>query len=608
LITRLPYDRPHTTMASFPLCPACRREYEDPRDRRFHAEPVACPVCGPRLRFVDSALEPIADTNAALTACLAALRSGEIVAVKGVGGYHLMCDARNDQAVARLRAHKPRPHKPLAVMFPWQPTLDAVRAQLLIDDAQAAFLRDPMRPILLLRKRPDCALAASIAPGLGEVGAMLPYSPLHHLLLDDFGGPLVATSGNLGGEPVLTDESEAQQRLARITRVFLHHDRPIARPADDSVWRHIAGAARPLRLGRGGAPVERALPFSLSQPLLAVGGHMKNTITLAWDDRCVVSPHIGDMGTARSLQVFEQVIADLQALYGVQAVRLVCDAHPDYATTRWAQQRGLPLEKVFHHHAHASAVGGEYPDDGPWLVFTWDGVGYGEDGSLWGGEALLGRPGAWRRVGTMRPFYLFGGERAGREPWRSAAALAWEAGLEWSEAPADTALAHAAWQRRLNAPQTSAVGRLFDAAAAFTGLCTHASFEGQGPMYLEAVCASAEPALDLPLAKNAHGLWQTDWAPLLPYLMDTRRPVGQRAGGFHASLAQALLAQAQAIRAEHEVAHVGLTGGVFQNRVLTELAMAALDAAGFVVRLPCALPVNDGGLSFGQIIEAGSKS
>jgi hydrogenase maturation protein HypF len=333
---------------------------------------------------------------------------------------------------------------------------------------------------------------------------------------------------------------------------------------------------------------------------------MKNTIALAWDDRVVVSPHIGDMGSARSLLVFEQVIADLQALYGVQAERIVCDAHPDYATARWAQRRGLPLHPVFHHHAHASAVAGEYPGDGPWQVFTWDGVGYGEDGSLWGGEALLGRPGAWRRVGTMRPFYLFGGERAGREPWRSAAALAWEAGLAWSDCPEDVPLAHAAWQRRLNAPKTSAVGRLFDAAAAFTGLCTHASFEGHGPMYLEAACAGLEPSLDLPLAKNAEGMWQTDWAPLLPYLMDKRHSVKQRAGGFHASLAQALLAQARAIRAEHEVTRVGLTGGVFQNRVLTELVIEALQGAGFVVHTPLALPVNDGGLSFGQMIEAGS--
>ncbi len=606
LITHLPYDRPHTTMADFPLCPACRREYEDPHDRRFHAEPVACPMCGPRLRFVGPTGSPTEDTEAALAACVAALQGGEIVAAKGIGGYHLMCDARNDDAVARLRARKPRPHKPLAVMFPWQPNLDAVRTHAQLDDAQAAFLRDPMRPILLLRKGANSALAASVAPGLNEVGAMLPYSPLHHLLLEAFGGPLVATSGNLGGEPVLTDENEAEQRLARITHAFLHHDRPIARPADDSVWRFIAGAPRPLRLGRGGAPLERALPFTLTQPVLAVGGHMKNTIALAWDERVVVSPHIGDMGSARSLRVFEQVITDLQALYGVQAERLVCDAHPDYASTRWAQQRGLPLHKVFHHHAHASGVAGEYPDEGPWLVFTWDGVGYGEGGSLWGGEALLGRPGAWRRVGTMRPFYLFGGERAGREPWRSASALAWEAGLEWSYGVADTALAHAAWQRRLNAHRTSAVGRLFDAAAAFTGLCTHASFEGQGPMYLEAACAMVEPAVDLPLAKNADGVWQSDWAPLLPYLMDAHRPVAQRAAGFHASLAQALLAQARAVRAEHDIARVGLTGGVFQNRVLTELAIAALEDAGFIVHVPQEMPVNDGGLSFGQVIETGS--
>jgi hydrogenase maturation protein HypF len=677
LIARLPYDRPNTTLSGFALCPECRREYENPLDRRFHAEPIACPACGPQLQFHSPERGLIDDTAAALAACRAALRAGFVVAVKGVGGYHLMCDARNDTAVARLRAAKPRPHKPLAVMFPWSGAesangpslargprldpigesangphqvsgrtsgasrapdsargprldpiaetatapslargprldpiadgLDYVREQAVLTPVHEALLRDPMRPIVLVTKRPDATLSEEIAPGLNELGAFLPYSPLHHLLLDDFGGPLVATSANVSGEPVLTDDAEVESRLAHVADAFLHHDRPIARPADDPVFRVIAGRARPLRLGRGVAPLEMELPCTLAEPVLAVGGHMKNAVALAWDNRVVVSPHIGDLGAPRSLAVFEQVIADLQTLYGVRATRIACDAHPGYASTRWARATGLPLTPVYHHHAHASALAGEYPRVTRWLVFAWDGVGYGEHGALWGGEALLGRPGAWKRVASFRPFRLPGGDKAGREPWRSALALCWEAGLEWPDCPADTNLLRQAWERRLNAPQTSAVGRLFDAAAAFTGRNCKSSFEGQGPMLLEsAVNGDAQPVA-LPLAADENGVVRADWAPLLPTLMDTNRTPSERAAIFHASLAQTLVEQAKALREAHGDFTVGLTGGVFQNRVLVEAALARLAPAGLDARLAQRVPCNDAGIGYGQIIETVSS-
>lgn len=605
LIVRLPYDRPNTSLARFPLCPDCRREYEDPLDRRFHAEPVACPACGPQLRFHSREDGAIDDPAAAFDAALRALREGRIVAVKGVGGYHLMCDARDDDAVARLRLLKPRPHKPLAVMFPFagDDGADVLRRHARPGPAELAMLTDPMRPIVLVSKRPDSALAEGIAPGLAEIGAFLPYSPLHHLLLQDFGAPLVATSANASGEPVLTDNDEVESRLGRVADAFLHHDRPIVRPADDPVYRVIAGVPRALRLGRGIAPLELELPFSLAPPVLATGGHMKSAVALAWGRRIVVSPHIGDLGTPRSLAVFEQVAADLQALYGVQAERVIHDAHPYYASTRWAKRSGLPLVPVFHHRAHASALAGEHSDAARWLVFTWDGVGYGEDGSLWGGEALFGAPGTWRRVASFRPFHLPGGEKAGREPWRSAAALCWETGTDWNGLPEDADLLHAAWRNRLNTPATSAVGRLFDAAAALTGLNLRSSFEGQGPMRLEAVATDAE-ALALPLARDAGGVWRADWAPLVAMLLDTARPVAARAGQFHASLARALLDQALRVREEHGHFAVGLTGGVFQNRRLAELALDALRAHGFDAHLPARTPCNDGGLCYGQVIEA----
>ena len=606
LIRSLPYDRPNTTMAGFTLCPQCLAEYTNPTDRRFHAEPLACPACGPALSFASRDGTTAGGNEAALRACIAALRGGDVVAVKGIGGYHLLCDAGSNAAVTRLRQRKPRPHKPLAVMFPAPPAspLDAVLQYVILAPEARELLLSPARPIVLATQRPGTPLSGRIAPGLNEIGVMLPYSPLHHLLLNDYGAPLVATSANISGEPVLTDNREVDERLAHVADACLHHDRPVERPADDPVYRSICNTARPIRLGRGATPQEESLPFHLPQPVIAVGGHMKNTVALAWESRLVVSPHIGDMGTARSLAVFEQTIADLQSLYGVTAERVIHDAHPGYATTRWAERSGLPRHAVLHHHAHAATACDLSAGDAPWLVFTWDGVGYGADGTLWGGEALLGHPGNWERVASLRPFHLPGGERAGREPWRSAAAVCWETGLDWSGLPQDTELLRHAWERRMNTPQTSAAGRLFDAAAALAGLCRDASFEGQGPMLLEAACKTAGNAIELPL-EEIDGLWLSDWAPLLPMLMDTDRPVAARAADFHASLAHALLLQSQRLRDIHGVTRIGLAGGVFQNRRLTERTAELLETNGFNVYIPAAIPVNDAGLSTGQVIEYG---
>ncbi len=605
LIARLPYDRPNTSMAGFPFCPACRAEYENPMDRRFHAEPIACPTCGPQVRFRLRSEASAAKPANSLERCIQSLREGLVVAVKGVGGYHLMCDARNSKAIDRLRTQKPRPHKPLAVMFPVQGDdgLAAIRQEVRLRPEEADLLRDPVRPIVLAQRDPNASLDKLIAPSLEELGVMLPYSPLHYLVLADFGAPLVATSANISGEPVLTDEEDVERRLDHVAGAFLHHDRPILRPADDPVYRAWGGRTRPLRLGRGCTPMEIDLPVSLPQPVLGVGAHMKNTITLGWEDRAVISPHIGDMEAARSLTVFEQVVDDLQRLYGVQAQAVVCDAHPGYATARWARASGLPLTRVFHHHAHASALAGEYPGNAFRLVFTWDGVGYGEDGTLWGGEALLGRSGQWRRVASMRSFRLPGGMKASREPWRAAIGACWEAETSWRNCPEETSLLRQAWRKQLNSPTTTAVGRLFDAASALVGIVSHASFEGQGPMYLEAACGETGKALRLPLVETGNGLWETDWEPLLGVLQDNELTVSQRSAIFHASLAHALLDQAIRIRDIHDVNHIGLCGGVFQNRVLTERCIALLAEQGFRVDLPSLLPVNDAAISFGQVIE-----
>ena len=623
LIEALPYDRPNTSMSGFPLCTACNAEYTNPADRRYHAEPVACAECGPVLSYSEPGTNLLTGNEATLKATLAALTDGKVLAVKGIGGYHLVCDARNGAAVKHLRKNKPRPHKPLAVMFPAPPgdSLAILRRYLLPNDVEVQLLESHARPIVLVQKKPGNDLSADRAPGLNEVGAMLPYSPLHHTLLKDFGAPLVASSANISGEPVLTENKDIERRLAHVAHAFLHHNRPIVRPADDPVIRVINHQAAPIRQGRGLAPVEIELPFVLESPLLAVGAHMKNTVALAWGNRVVVSPHIGEMDSPRSLQTFEQCIIDLQALYQVKAEHVVCDAHPGYTPSRWAHRQTLPVHDVYHHHAHAAAA---YIDalqkDGTLhelLVFTWDGVGLGPDKTLWGGDALLGSPGLWRRVASFRPFKLPGGERAGREPWRSAAAICWEAGQTCPLDEASDPLLYKFWQQGTNAPQTNAAGRLFDAASALTGVCRQASFEGQGPMQLEALAATHRhpgECRDLhpislmltktPLSHN-NGIFLADWAPLRPMLVDESRPLSERAARFHLSMAYSLLEQAEQVRQDTGVNTVGFAGGVFQNRVLTQMCIALLSEAGFEVTLPLLMPVNDAAISFGQIVEYG---
>jgi len=606
LIDALPYDRANTTMQLFELCANCREEYEDPSDRRFHAEPVACPDCGPSV-WLDAGIDSYA-REVAIQRTVALIRDGATVAVKGVGGYHLLCDASNAAAVQRLRDRKRRPHKPLAVMFPQQGTdgLDRVRQEVTVSCEEATALIGTARPIVLLERRTDSTLPEVIAPGLSELGVLLPYSPLHHLILSELGRPVVATSGNLSGEPVLTEVSAARRALGSVADAILHHDRPIARPADDSVIRVMSGRARVLRLGRGLAPLELTLPRTLDHPLIATGGHLKNTVALAWEDRVVLSPHIADMATVRSQEVFKQIVDDLQRLYGVKALGVICDTHPDYATTRWANRCGLPVRKILHHHAHASALAGEHAVKTQMLVFTWDGAGLGDDGALWGGEAFAGMPGAWRRVASLRPFRLPGGERASRSPWRSAAALCWEMG---HEAPGSIdPLVRSAWEKNVNCPGTSSVGRLFDGAAALLLGLSDASYEGQGPMMLEAAAWKAGGGTpehpSLPICDDGNGLSRIDWAPLVNGLLQSATDTSQAAAMVHHTLATTIVEVAKRQRTTTGVSVVGLTGGVFQNALLVELARNGLTREGFEVLLAERVPCGDGGLSYGQVIEA----
>lgn len=595
LIAGLPYDRARTSMADFPLCPTCRAEYEDPADRRFHAEPVACPICGPQLRWQNL------NGEAALQAALAALRGGSILAVKGVGGYHLMCDARNEAAVARLRERKHRPARPFAILFDEHGEHGSAMLDeyLCMDAATLKLLRSPQRPIVLVPARHNCRLAPSVAPGMRRIGAMLPHSPLQALLARDFGGPLIATSGNISGDPICISPDEAESRLAHLADGFLHHNRPILRPAEDGVWQMHQQAALPVRLGRGEAAQEWRLATPLAEPTLALGGEQKVCIALGWGNRAVVSPHIGDLAHPKSLEWLQQVAGDLCRLYQVQPTRIALDAHPGYRSRQWAQTRGLPVSDVWHHHAHASALCAEHPEHKEWLVFTWDGVGLGEDGLLWGGEVLRGAPGHWHCVARLRPFALPGGEAASRECWRSAAGLLWEASRQAPDWHPQMALLHTAWQRGLNSPRTSAVGRLFDAASAILDVCHTASFEGEGPMRLQALAESVAEAPRWESAWGDHdGLWELDWAPWLDGLMDTSLSVAVRARALHLALARAVGTLVRELKLPREVA-VGAAGGVFQNTLLLDL----IEADGQPVLVPRRQPANDGGLALGQLLE-----
>ncbi len=641
ILLALPYDRPNTTMAGFRMCPRCRAEYEQPADRRFHAQPNACPECGPALALVAPDGRLVAERDAALAGAVGALAEGGVVAMKGVGGYLLLCDARDERAVALLRQRKRRPVKPFALLVR---DLAAARRIAEVSAAEAALLAARQAPIVLLARRAASGLAPSIAPGNPTVGVMLPSSPLHQLVAAAVDFPLVATSGNRADEPIATDDAEARERLAGYADLFLGHDRPIARHVDDSVAAVVDGAPRLLRRARGYAP----LPVLLAREVpcvLAVGAHQKCAVALSVGRQVFLSQHLGDMETPEARAAFERVILDFLALYEARPVAIAHDLHPDYPTTRWAEAAAaavgglaeragagpaeLPRIAVQHHHAHLAAALAEKGHAGPALALAWDGTGYGADGTVWGGEALAGDALAFRRVARLRPFRLPGGEAAVREPRRIAAALLWEfegeAALE-RDLPAlagfgagERATLRHLLATGLRAPWTSSIGRLFDGVAALAGLPARVSFEGEAAMALEhaadpdersaypfELVRAREPEGLAPGQTPAGDLIELDWRPLVGALLaDLARGAGTAriAARFHNALAEATVALAAAAG----LATVVLTGGCFQNRRLAEGAAARLRAKGFEPWLPSAAPVNDGGIALGQIAVAAAR-
>jgi hydrogenase maturation protein HypF len=619
IVRDVPYDRARTTMAAFAMCAACREEYEDPASRRFHAEPNACPACGPRVALLVEG-EVVARDDDAVRESAERLARGDIVAVKGLGGYQLAVDATDEAAVQRLRARKHRPHKPLALM-----ARDLATAEHLIalDHAAREALLAPARPIVISARTADAGVAPSVAPALADLGVMLPTTPLHHLLLR--GGPavLVVTSGNRAEEPIAKDEDEAARALAGIADALLAHDRPIVARADDSVVRVVGGATQTVRRARGFVPDSFALGAD-TPCVLAVGPHAKNTVCLTRGGEAIVSQHIGDLDSPEARAFFEEVIRDLGALLGVRPVVVAHDLHPEYTSTRWALDSGLPRIGVQHHHAHVASCLAEHGHQGRAIGVAFDGTGCGPTGDLWGGEIVLVDRGTCTRLGHLRPIALVGGEAAVRQPWRVGVAALRDAGVS---VDAFARVGRARLRRVLEMLDCGAAvvhatgaGRWFDAIASILGVCDAVTYEGQAAIELEAAAASQGDVRGYPFTVESSAADPGGGDLQHPFVVDLRpavravaldaarrEPAPLVSARFHATLAHAVVESCRRVRRAYGVRVVALSGGCFQNRRLTESARELLASEGFDVLVHRRVPPNDGGISLGQAAVAAHR-
>jgi hydrogenase maturation protein HypF len=620
IIQDIPYDRPQTTMAPFAMCDACRREYDDPLDRRFHAQPVACPACGPHVWLENGPSKEQPRGEAAIQATRRLLQAGKIVAVKGLGGFHLACDATNAEAVAELRRRKLRVEKPFAVMM-WDATSVASRCRLSEDER--ALLESPARPIVILQRTGITAVAEAVAPRQQTLGVMLPYTPLHFLLLEPeegFAAALVMTSGNISEEPIAYGNREARERLAKVADAFLFHNRDIHVRCDDSVVRVVGAALQPIRRSRGYAPFPVRLPGKVP-PILAVGAELKNTFCLTRDDYAFLSHHIGDMENYETLRSFEEGVAHFERLFRSRPEILAYDLHPDYLATRYAQERaereGVAAAGIQHHHAHIAACLAEqqHAGDRPVIGVAFDGTGYGDDGAIWGGEFLVADYAGYYRAAHLAYVRLPGGNAAVREPWRMALAYLHQAGVAWEAdlpplqadfAPGAPEVVRRQLQTGLNAPLTSSMGRLFDAIAALAGVRQHVGYEAQAAIELEAMVDAAEEAaypfaLDEP--QPDRGAAHISAAPLIRAVVaDLRQgvPMAKIAARFHNGVAQMVAVTCARLRDRYQLHEVALSGGVWQNVTLLARTRTLLEEQGFTVYTHTLVPTNDGGLALGQ--------
>jgi hydrogenase maturation protein HypF len=610
IATAIPYDRPATTMAGFPLCPDCRREYEDPNDRRFHAQPIACPACGPRLSWLDAKGAPVPGVVDPLELAAQRLLAGDIVALRGLGGFHLACDATNAETVRELRRRKHRDEKPFAVMV-----ADLATAERLADltPAEVALLTSPARPIVLARGLGG--LAPVVTPDLRQVGLYLPYTPLHELLLARVGRPLVMTSGNRSDEPMAVENDEAVRRLAGIADFFLVHDRPIATRTDDSVARVVEGRAMVLRRARGYVPESLPSPLAFPQPVLAVGGQLKNTFCVGKGERLTPGPHVGDLQDLATFESYADLVTRLERFLEVSPAVFAHDLHPDYETTRYARERGAArLIGVQHHHAHVAAVMAEHGLPGPVLGVAFDGTGYGPDGAAWGGEFLLAGYGGYQRVATLRPVALAGGERAIREPWRQALAALDDAFdgappldrlAVFRDLPArEVANVRQLLRSGLQVTKAHGMGRVFDIAAALLLARPRASYEAQLAMALEQHAEGAAEPWPFELDRSGD-TWELDlrptWRALVESSLNGHTP-SFLAARFHATLGEATATTLRQLARRHGPRPVVLSGGCFANALLAGEVKSRL--GGLAVYLPSRLPPGDGGLAVGQAVVA----
>jgi hydrogenase maturation protein HypF len=598
-------------MNTFRMCPACQAEYDDPANRRFHAQPNACPVCGPTLMLLTNEGKAFASVDV-LRDSAAILRQGKILALKGLGGFQLACDATNPTAVTRLRQRKRRPEKPFAVMV--ANLYEAGRYCLLSPD-EAGLLSSPSAPIVLAERHTDSGICQVVAPELNHLGIMLPYTPLHHILMNDVGVPLVMTSGNLSEEPIASDNHEAMQRLAGIADAFVLHNREIRSRYDDSVYAVYGGESRPIRRARGYAPFPVHLPFRMPS-LLACGAELKNTFCLTRDDYAFVSQHIGDLENLETLEHFQETLELYQRLFRIQPEAVAFDLHPDYLATRFAQSLSLPKIGVQHHHAHIAGCLAENGVSEPVIGIALDGTGYGPDGTIWGGEFLLADLHKYQRLGRLRPLPLPGGDAAIRRPYRIAYAylktLLGESSLDLpflGIVPAqERALLSSQIESRLNTSLTSSCGRLFDAISALLGIQTLSGYEGQAAVEMESVAADVEDTLAIDITCS-NEMFEVELEPLFRALvlqMRSARPVAELAGLFHNTVADFCIEMCLRIRKCTGVSVVALSGGVFQNRRLFERLNRGLQSKQFTTVNHRQVPCNDGGISLGQAAVAAS--
>ena len=613
IISDTPYDRPLTSMARFVMCPDCEREYRDPGDRRFHAQPNACPACGPRLWLADRQGRVMEGDPVAQAATL--LRRGHIVAVKGLGGFQLACDATSDAAVKALRERKRRYGKPLAVMVR---DLEQASEMCRLDPEEAGLLASPRAPIVLLRERKGSPLSSYVAGGLAHQGVFLPYTPLHHLLLRETDLPLVMTSGNLSEEPIVTDNDEAVSRLGGIADYFLLHDRDILVRYDDSVTRFFMGGDYPVRRARGYAPYPVRLARPAAVEVLAVGGELKNTFCLLRGEHAFVGQHVGDMGSLEALMHFEAALETMTRLFRLRPCLVAHDLHPDYVTTRWAVDHPLPRVAVQHHHAHVVSCMAENGLSGEVIGVAWDGTGYGEDGTSWGGEFLVCDEKGYRRAAHLFPLPMPGGDACTADLARMAAGAlsrlfpGEEARGIHTDLFGSESLAEALFRQLdsgFNTPLTTGAGRLFDAASAILGLRREVQYEGQAACELEAAAEGEGVVTGWELLRQEDP-WVVDTRPLLQRLVAGRmagEPLSELAADFHATLADIIVRTCLEISRETGLKRVALSGGVFQNLRLAAGVVRGLDGRGLQVFLHRKVPCNDGGLSLGQAVIAAER-